>query len=622
MTITERLLRQLPPLLVERIVASGISGLQINPIIGIGQNSFDQSSLFESARRALAQDKDEPLTSLQGKEAFVAKESDIPVLKIKQDDERTLSVPFPELGLLSSSRDQRLQAFSLLLSNLGPMAPDFSGLRQTVHERDLSNEEVEKLLLARLKGVAYFRTRTRANLASGARLYDLVPDSLDYFDLFCGPDPGDLTAKEYLETVLPRYRRELLRRDLRKGLEVCLLGALRDDLCPGSWLSDIDDDEAWESLQACQPDNDPFSLLAALDLALYRDHDPRFREFAGKAVARLTATEFLNSEGIDIYVLMPLLANFTLSRLNGIEGGVLRAPFWRRMCAWMQACLVSRLLQGLGINLEQIQKNVENFASEEDIYIRLLDLRREPMFAASEISRLAFRGEVLGRLLKVRERHRREGKMVPGEEDIERACAKLRESSPRGQLILPGPLEGTYRPAEAVNNLPEEIKKTLLELKDDDLVVALTHFSQIFHLDEDSKAALAKVVSKARPGSDTSDQNKLLLRLLNASLVAAAERDLALAQAIAESLQFLASELKDGQILLGLEILLAAGAAIEDEIAWSAWLEEQLAQFAFRLPAREASGVLWQQIQMLKMLTKLGLRIFNRAEALASAAAH
>ncbi|MGH7489844.1 MAG: hypothetical protein ACREMY_30195, partial [bacterium] len=75
-------------------------------------------------------------------------------------------------------------------------------------------------------------------------------------------------------------------------------------------------------------------------------------------------------------------------------------------------------------------------------------------------------------------------------------------------------------------------------------------------------------------------------------------------------------------VLLGLEILLAAGAAIEDENAWSVWLEEQLAQFALRLPVREPSAVLWNQIQSLKTLTKLSLRTFNRAEAIASAAAY
>ena len=194
--------------------------VQLHSIIGVGpNNSFDQSLLFEAVRRVMAQDKDEPLISLQGKEAFVAKEDGTIVLRIKQSDENSLRVPFPELGLLAFDRDQRLQAFDLLLSELGPMAPDFSELQQAASERELPNEEVGKLLLARWEGVAHFQSRTRAKLVSGAKLYDLVPDSFDYFELFCGPDPRDLTPKEYLGVTLPSYRKELLRRDFRQSLD-------------------------------------------------------------------------------------------------------------------------------------------------------------------------------------------------------------------------------------------------------------------------------------------------------------------------------------------------------------------------------------------------------------------
>ncbi|MFY9823331.1 MAG: hypothetical protein WAM82_18255 [Thermoanaerobaculia bacterium] len=619
--LTEFFLSRLPPLLLERIAASGVSGVERHSILGIGQDdSFDQDSLFEAARRALSQGKDESLTSLQGKAAFVATEAGVLVLKIKQSDDATLNVPFPELDLLSPDPNQRLQAFDLLLSELGPMASSFSELRQAAGERELSNEDVRTMMLAKWEGVSYFRSRTRARLSVGAKLYDLVPDSLEYFELFCGTDPRNLTPKEYLETVLPSYRKELLRRDLRQGLEVCLLGALRDDLCPGPWLKEVGDNELWESLQSCQPDTDPFSLLAALDLSLYREHDKRFRGFAEKAVARLAASEFLNSDGIDVYVLMPLLAEYTLGRLNEIEGGVLRAPFWRRMCAWMQAGLVSRLLQGFGINLEQIQMKIGELMSPKDLYIRLLDLRREPMFEASEISTLMLRRETLGRLLTIRERHQSEGRTVPGVEEIEVAREKLQAAGPRAMPFLPGPLEGTVRPEEKGNELSEELKKLALGLTDDGVVAALSHFSQNFHLDEESKEALVKVVSKSRHGGDTPDHGKLLSRLLNATAAAAAERDLVLAQAIADSLQSLAPGLQENLVIPSLDILLAAGAAIEDQRAWSAWLEEQLAQLALRLPARGPSGVLWNQIQTLKTLTKLGLRAFNRAEAIASAA--
>src|SRR3954464_6827058 len=137
-----------------------------------------------------------------------------------------------------------------------------------------------------------------------------------------------------------------------------------------------------------------------------------------------------------------------MSRLHEIEGGVLRAPFWRRMCAWMQAGLISRLLDGCRIDPERIQKEVIEHGSLEDIYIQFLDLRREPMLAAGEISALALRREVLDRLLKMRERHHGDGRALPNEEEIERAHGELRKAAPLAWPCLPGPLDGANRPEE------------------------------------------------------------------------------------------------------------------------------------------------------------------------------
>ena len=83
--LSEYFLSRLPHLLIQRMGAGGIPGVQMHSIIGLGNNnSFDQEMVFDTTRRALAQGKDEPLISLQGKEAFVGKESDVLVIKIKQ----------------------------------------------------------------------------------------------------------------------------------------------------------------------------------------------------------------------------------------------------------------------------------------------------------------------------------------------------------------------------------------------------------------------------------------------------------------------------------------------------------------------------------------------------------
>ena len=74
-------------------------------------------------------------------------------------------------------------------------------------------------------------------------------------------------------------------------MEICLVGALRDGLCPASWIGSIDNDQLWAYLDAFQPELDPLSLLAALDLSLYRQEDERFKALSERAVG-LTGMSF------------------------------------------------------------------------------------------------------------------------------------------------------------------------------------------------------------------------------------------------------------------------------------------------------------------------------------------
>ena len=105
-------------------------------------------------------------------------------------------------------------------------------------------------------------------MAGIGSLNDLVPSSLAYYELFCGPAPSDLDGEAYLNAVLPEHRRQLLGRDLAQGLAIGLLGNLHDALSPARWLDGVADDQLWEVLAACEPRRDPFSLLGALDIAL------------------------------------------------------------------------------------------------------------------------------------------------------------------------------------------------------------------------------------------------------------------------------------------------------------------------------------------------------------------
>jgi hypothetical protein len=61
--------------------------------------------------------------------------------------------------------------------------------------------------------------------------------------------------------------------------------------------------------------------------------------------------EFPRPDGNDTYELLPLFAKLVLNRINSLDGGALEPPCWKRMCAWMQAGFLVRLMQGISLEL-------------------------------------------------------------------------------------------------------------------------------------------------------------------------------------------------------------------------------------------------------------------------------
>ena len=68
----------------------------------------------------------------------------------------------------------------------------------------------------------------------------------------------------------------------------------------------------WEALSTCGADGAPFSLLGALDVALYRQNDERFREYAAQAVIKLCDDGFGQQDDIDYYQILWTFARFRI----------------------------------------------------------------------------------------------------------------------------------------------------------------------------------------------------------------------------------------------------------------------------------------------------------------------
>ena len=531
-----------------------------------------------------------------------------------------------EFLLLSPHREERVQALQRFVDFLGPTAPDFSALLSKAGERALSDEEVAELFAERASGVAALQSHTATAFhINQVTIESLIPNSFTYFERFCGPLPGDMEHEEYFRTVLPRYRTNLIRRDLVRGLDICLQGALRDDLMPGAWTEHLNDDELWEALAACNPWRDPFALLGALDIALGRQHNERYQHFAEDAVTKLVQEAFPRPDDIDVYELMPLFAELVLNRINTLEGGALRPPCWKRMCAWMQAGFLVRVTQRFRLALESICEWAQRHQTPAGMYAKTLDLRREPMYRAAEMSYRALREEIIGRLVLLRERHKAAGRMMPGSDHVDAAVSRLTEHSLPLSWMLPGPLDGHHRPAETdTRRLPEDdIARATEELATDPatpVLSLLAHLSQHFDLGDALLTRIRGAVAQiALVGAETSLEERIG-RLMDTALIACAQRDVELASAIASTVVATAhSARSESDTRRIFHALLLASAAWQNEAEWAEWLEKQFTETALRLPAGEPSEAFFAYLQELKKVLKLELGIHVRAEALASA---
>jgi AAA domain len=568
-----------------------------------------------AARRLLDTAEDQQISTVGSGPAFLKLRDGVVVLEVPQE-EGTIAIGLQQLMVLSADREARLQVFHELRDQLGPTCPDLTSMRQAAELGPLSDAETNELFSVFGTAVQPCQARLSELLAAHTwTLDDLVPSSYEYFEGFCGPSPGDTDAETCLTATLPEYRKQLLQRDPAEGLRISLLGALRDDLCPGQWLGDLSDHVVWTSLQACQPEADPLSLLAGLDVALHRPHDPRFAEFADRAVAALLSDHFPAPNEIDFYRLFPLLAALVLEEITFLEDGTRRPPFWRRLCAWMQALLVIRQIPAGSINLGALTEAIEANLSSAGRCAKLVDLRQEPMYHPGQLSARGLRLEVLGRLRRLALRHQAAGRYVPQADQIEQALERFVAGGSPFSWIPPGPLEGHRSPVDAV---PEALHTELSTTVAEELPAALLACSRLFRLTEELRSRLS--ASIAVDTTPDLDPRRQLARLEYAGLVAAAECDRELADAIAAVAARLASSVQDAADAGTLfKCLLVAAAAVKDEPEWGDWLKVRCADVGARLPAGRAASVYWHWLQQLKQVTRLQLGIERQAEAVASA---
>ena len=607
-------------------------GFQLGRTFSLDSATLIQDEdLFGAVSKILSGAPQAEVSSTTGKQVVVRfdEENSSILLEWRQDEVRH-ERHIPELSVLSTDPHVRLTTLRAILKQVGPTATTALSLGAELESRVPTQDELKALFQEIGNGLAAIQARLLHKIALGQPIgaTDVLPHDLKYYEKFASPVPETSHWESYMLEILLPYRKALLERDLVQGLEICCLGALRDDLCPGKWIGHVDDDVVWDALCGLGPERTPNCLLAALDIALYRQEDERFQEFAKQAILKLSDDEFRVDDNADMYHLLWILGAFALNRVNLIENVATQPGFWRRMCAWMQVEFVVRgLLKDPGsIAVDSLGEWCHSNMSLSGGYAELVDGREEPMYLSLwRMSPQTLRCEVLGRLVALRSRHESEGRDIPHSDKIDQALERAEERGDLLKCFFPGPLEGQRKVIQAP---PDELVRTLNDERPDAADPAswnlILNASYIYKLGEAQLVYAREAVQEREDVFPQDDRSSYLISLELASVVAKINRDSQLVNAIADFVTHIACRISDeNDICLILQIYLQAAAAFEEQDAWFDWLEEKLTILAECLPGppNQSLRILIEQLDAMEMILPVECWFHRRARAIAAAGA-
>ena len=519
-------------------------GLQARNTFNLGTDiSLTDIDLFVAAKEVLSGSKNKIILKSDGGKVSISLDVEDGHIVLEWRDKNSSSqrAKLPDFALLSADPKIRVKKFHDLVKRLGPTAPNFQQLIQKTKVQELNYDELSNIFEEVFNGVTATQYELSNKIQNSFIVSDIVPNSLSYFERFVGLPPDKETPEAYIHGSLAKYRRALLNKDLEAGLDICCLGALHDDLSPGQWVQSIESDTLWDALSSCKIQDDPFSLLGALDIALYRQDDIRFEKFCVDAVNKLTDVKFGQDEDTDVWELITIFVTLIHNQINILENGPNYPSYWKRMCAWMQAGLIVRILgkQSSKDDIRSLRDWAHESMAINGLYAACVDARQEPMHLVPQ----TLRNEVLDRLLTLKLRHENEGRTIPGSNSIDQAIDQRKDSEQPFVPNLPGLLEGHKRPSQHVpGKIKEELKLHGIENLESYPWSAAAAVSQSFSLGEPELEDIRKAVKLITKDASPLNLNEKLQSLNLACIVAVTNGDKALADTVAENYYLLSKQ--------------------------------------------------------------------------------
>ena len=561
--------------------------ISIDDVVGV-----EVPVLFKAVRRAFRTGKPVAVAGTEGAErlSIAADVRSGEVVVTWDESGRARGARISTLGILAHSKEVRTRALDEAQRRYGPTF-DLSPFVRAAQQRALRTKQASVVLEEGARGVARRQKDLSDKLRAGGGLTieHFVPSVVSYYERFCGPDPDGKELEQYVPDVLIPYRKTLLERDLAEGLQICLLGALRDDLNPGEWACKADREKVWGVLSSGLPTRTPFWLLGALDTALYHLEDPRFRDFAAEAVDMLLDRNLKHDQEPDTYQVFGVVKEVIRTGVASIEGFYGHPPYWRRMCALMQAGLICHLTpSSVGrVNLAGLVDWTKKNQSAAAYFTEVAGLRDDPVRLPEPTDVVLIHAEVLARLYRMQKRHEADGRVLPRGEKIAAKLAASGLLGPEMTTGFPGPLDRHVLPGQPVGlEVAQHFEGVRAEKGEKEYLSALAVLSMHFRLDADTMQRVHRNVSTSLAGPlDEGARRAERASFPSVVMIAVSQRNVSLAKAVGDALVRYSGAAKRPETVgevVGLLCQLAPAIEADDQRA--SWLQERFKRVAETLP--------------------------------------
>ena len=617
-------LRALPMTIQGRILNNpefqkdvGINGLRA-PFDEAGRIRL--GDLLDIVRKVYATQEEQTVQNLDGDGVRISLKKGHVKIERVGDKVHGDTPPRFEFGLISPDPQIRLEAFRPIPEQFGVTGPTLSHWVPILEQCPLSNSEISQVHDAIVRSVPNWTSGIQDRISTHTLTQaDLVPPIAEYFTALCGPLPNNMSVDDYIRGPLTDHRKSLIAENMLEGMSLLLPGCLRADASIVPMLARFTDEEVWNAVEQLQDYSDPFTLLGLLEIALARRAAKQeFEVLAGRLVSKLCEKVLPRRDGSDIYDFFPVLVKVSLYHLRHIDGMMLQPPYWHWLCAFTQAGLLTRLMDGLQFDPDGMTRWLESATCLSDVLADILALRSEPAWHFGHMTRDHIQAEIIGRLKELEISQEAQGRQLPNRELLNE---RIEEFIARAIWpFRPGPLEGNIRPMN---------RKTRRVLTDEDVAALIAklndtpgefpwagveRLSSVFFLPDELRDNLTESLKAIELSGGTFVERANLLAI--AGLIASIHKDRDMAEAIVDRLfQELERELEEENEAQQtfLTLLIASTAFEEDERI--EWLRDKLYRLALTVPQKHLKhfGTL---IDELKTLLPISQWRFGQIEAL------